>query len=122
MAHHCIGIRQGDEAYGLWRLTTGRGSKAHTESIKITGNLTTNDGEIAVLWALQGHGIVMRAEWDVNRHLAQGLLEPVLPQYQTPAADVYAVYPQRHQFSTRVQAFVGFLAEALASQHAVKLS
>src|SRR3989344_3839121 len=72
MEHQCIGIRQGDEAYGLWRLTTGRGSKAHTESIKITGNLTTNDGEIAVLWALQGHGIVMRAEWDVNRHLAQG--------------------------------------------------
>jgi len=114
MAHQCIGIRQGDEAYGLWRLTTGRGSKAHTESIKITGHLTTNDGEIAVLWALQGHGIVMRAEWDVNRHLAQGLLEPVLPQYQTPAADVYAVYPQRHQFSTRVQTFVKFLAEALA--------
>ena len=113
--HDCIGIRQGDEAYGLWRLTTGRGSKAHTESIKITGNLTTNDGEIAVLWALQGHGIVMRAEWDVNRHLAQGLLEPVLPQYHTPAADIYAVYPQRHQFSTRVQAFVGFLAEALAA-------
>ncbi|MBY0412428.1 MAG: LysR family transcriptional regulator, partial [Burkholderiaceae bacterium] len=70
--------------------------------------------EIAVLWALQGHGIVMRAEWDVNRHLAQGLLEPVLAQYQTPAADVYAVYPQRHQFSTRVQAFVVFLTEALA--------
>lgn len=118
MEHQCIGIRQGDEAYGLWRLTTGRGSKAHTESIKITGNLTTNDGEIAVLWALQGHGIVMRAEWDVNRHLAQGLLEPVLPHYQTPAADIYAVYPQRHQFSTRVQAFVGFLAEALAASGA----
>ena len=50
----------------------------------------------------------------MNRHLAQGLLEPVLAQYQTPAADVYAVYPQRHQFSTRVQAFVGFLTEALA--------
>ena len=51
----------------------------------------------------------------MNRHLAQGLLEPVLPQYHTPAADIYAVYPQRHQFSTRVQAFVGFLAEALAA-------
>ena len=112
MEHQCIGIRQGDEAYGLWRLTTGRGSKAHTESIKITGNLTTNDGEIAVLWALQGHGIVMRAEWDVNRHLAQGLLEPVLPHYQTPAADIYAVYPQRHQMAARVRAFVDFVAAA----------
>lgn len=66
-----------------------------------------------MLWALQAHGIVMRAGGDVNRHIAQGLLEPVLPQYPTPTADVYAVYPQRHQFSTRVQTFVTYLGEAL---------
>ncbi|WP_119156929.1 LysR substrate-binding domain-containing protein [Caldimonas tepidiphila] len=80
MSHNCIGIRQGDEAYGLWRLTTGRGAKEHTESIKTRGNVTTNDGEIAVNWALDGLGIVMRAEWDVNRYLASGRLVQVLPK------------------------------------------
>ena len=111
--HNCIGIRQGDEAYGLWRLATGQGAKARTESIKTRGNLATNDGEIAVSWALDGHGILMRAEWDIERHLKSGRLVQVLPQYQTPGADIYAVYPQRHQLSTRVRAFVDFLAEGL---------
>ena len=46
--HNCIGIRQGDEAYGVWRLSSGRGSTHRTDTVKIRGNLTTNDGEIAV--------------------------------------------------------------------------
>lgn len=60
--HNCIGIRQGDEAYGVWRLSTRKGGKLRSEAVKIRGNLTTNDGEIAVNWALDGHGILMRAD------------------------------------------------------------
>ncbi len=104
--HDCIGIRQGDEAYGTWRLTLGK----RTETVKVRGNLSTNDGEIAVNWALAGHGIVMRAEWDIARYLRSGRLKQVLENYRTPSADIYAVYPQRHQVSARVRAFVEFLA------------
>lgn len=104
--HNCIGIRQGDEAYGNWRLTLGK----RTEIVKVRGNLSTNDGEIAVNWALAGHGIVMRAEWDVARYLRSGRLTQVLENYRTPSADIHAVYPQRHQVSARVRAFVDFLA------------
>jgi LysR family transcriptional activator of dmlA len=114
--HNCIGIRQGEEAYGLWRLTTGRGKNATTEAIKTRGNLTTNDGEIAVNWALDGHGILMRAEWDIERFLANGRLVQVLPQHATPDADIYAVYPQRHQLAVRVRAFVDFVALAFKKQ------
>ena len=42
----------------------------------------------------------------------------VLPQFITPDADIYAVYPQRHQLSARVRAFVDYLAEAFAQQRA----
>jgi len=114
--HNCIGIRQGEEAYGLWRLTTGRGKNATTEAIKTRGNLTTNDGEIAVNWALDGQGILMRAEWDIERFLANGRLVQVLPQHATPDADIYAVYPQRHQLAVRVRAFVDFVALAFKKQ------
>ena len=114
--HNCIGIRQGEEAYGVWRLSSGRGRHATVESIKTRGGLTTNDGEIAVNWALDGHGIVMRAEWDVGRHLRSGRLVQVLPQYATPDADIYAVYPQRHQLAARVRAFVDFLAQSFGQQ------
>ncbi len=108
--HNCIGIRQGEEAYGTWRLTHGRGKQAVTEAVKTRGSLTTNDGEIAVNWALDGHGILMRAEWDIERYLKSGRLVQVLPQYFTPDADIYAVYPQRHQLAARERAFVDFVA------------
>jgi len=114
--HNCIGIRQGEEAYGVWRLSTGRGRHASTEAVKIRGNLTTNDGEIAVNWALEGHGILMRAEWDIRRYLASGRLVQVLPQHSTPDADIHAVYPHRHQRTVRVRAFVDFVATALGEQ------
>lgn len=110
--HNCICIRQGDDAYGSWRLSTIRGTNRTTEVIKVRGNLTTNDGEIAVNWALDGHGILMRAEWDIERYLNSGRLVQVLPQYQTPDADIYAVYPQRHQLSTRIRTFVDFLSQS----------
>jgi LysR family transcriptional regulator, transcriptional activator for dmlA len=112
--HNCIGIRQGDEAYGVWRLTSGRGASRATEAVRIKGNLTTNDGEIAVKWALEGHGILMRAEWDIKPYLVNGSLVPVLSDYETPNADVFAVYSQRHQMSNRIRAFVDFIARDLA--------
>ncbi|MFS2008069.1 LysR substrate-binding domain-containing protein [Duganella sp. CT11-25] len=109
--HNCICIRQGDEAYGLWRLFSGRESERDAEAVKVRGNLATNDGEIAVNWALDGHGILMRAEWDIERYLESGRLVQVLPAYRTPDADIYAVYPQRHQLSARIRTFVEFLTE-----------
>lgn len=105
--HNCIGIRQGDEAYGLWRLRSGKNS----EAIKVHGNLSTSDGEIAVNWALDGHGILMRAEWDITKYLRSGRLVRVLENYRTPEADIHAVYPVRHQHSGRVRAFVDYLEQ-----------
>lgn len=81
--------------------------------MRINGNLTTNDGEIAAKWALDGHGILMRAEWDLRDYLADGRLVVVLPNHETPSADIYAVYAQRHQTSARIRASVDFLAEEL---------
>ena len=115
LRHRCISIRQGDEAYGQWKLRA-RGRRAEVESIKVRAPLTTNDGEIAVRWALDGHGILMRAEWDIDRYLRSGRLVQVLPQYETPDAAIYAVYPQRHNQAVRVRAFVDFVAEALAQR------
>lgn len=86
-----ICIRQGDEAYGIWHLSSGQ----RTETVKVRGTLSTNDGETALNWALDGHGVVMRAEWDIAKYLDSGRLRQVLTNWQTPPADIHAVYPQR---------------------------
>lgn len=114
--HNFISIRQGDEAYGVIKLAKGRQGKG--EVIKTRGNLTTNDGGIAVQWAIDGHGILMRAEWDIRHHLENGQLQQVLPQYHTPDADIYAVYPAQHRSAARVRALVDFLAQSLTPAHA----
>ena len=117
--HNCIGIRQGDEAYGQWRFTpvrTGRSGTDKTETVKVRGNLTTNDGGIAVNWALEGHGILLRAEWDVQRYLASGRLVQLLAGYSSPDADIYAVYAQQHRSSVRVKALIDFVAGVFTQQ------
>ena len=108
--HNCIGIRQGDEGYGLWRFSSGKGKSKNefTDSAKVRGNLTTNDGGIAVNWALDGRGIVLRAEWDVAQHLQSGRLLQVMKNFETPDADIYAVYAERHKTSVRVKTLIDF--------------
>jgi LysR family transcriptional activator of dmlA len=103
--HDCIVLRQDDAAYGIWRFT--RGSK--TETVKVRGRLASNDGEAVTSWALDGHGVLMRSEWDLARHLRAGRLELLLEEWSLPPADIYAVYPQRHNLSAKVRVFVDFL-------------
>jgi LysR family transcriptional regulator, transcriptional activator for dmlA len=117
--HNCIGIRQGDEAYGLWRFTTAKGKakEQQTESIKIRGNLTTNDGGAALNWALDGHGVLLRAQWDVDKYLQSGKLVQLLPHYSSPDADIYAIYAERHRTSVRVKALIDFVAGAFKREY-----
>jgi DNA-binding transcriptional LysR family regulator len=106
VGHDLIAIRQGHEAYGVLKLRSGRRS----ETVKVRGRLSTNDGEVAVNWALAGHGILLRAEWDIARYLRSGRLRPVLEQWEAPPADIYAVYPVAQGNTARVRLFVEHLA------------
>jgi DNA-binding transcriptional LysR family regulator len=109
--HNFISIRQADEAQGLLRLKSGR----RTESVRLHGTLATNDGEVAVNWALAGLGIVLRAEWDVERYLRSGRLRQVLAEWNSPPADIFAVYPARLANVRRVQVFVEHMVKWFAS-------
>lgn len=105
--HNCIVLRQNDSAFGIWRLNRGK----QTESIKVHGSLSTNDGEVALNWALDGHGILMRAEWNVASYLRTGQLVEILEDYETPPADIYAVYLERLNLSAKVSFFIQHLRD-----------
>jgi DNA-binding transcriptional LysR family regulator len=59
----------------------------------------------------------MRAEWDVAKYLRSGRLIQVLADFDTPPADVYAVYLERLNLSAKVAYFVEHL-RAYLDQHA----
>jgi DNA-binding transcriptional LysR family regulator len=72
-----------------------------------------------VNWALDGHGILLRAAWDVDRYLQSGALIQLLTGYDSPDADIYAVYPQHLKTTPRVKALVDFVAAAFADAQSV---
>jgi LysR family transcriptional activator of dmlA len=107
--HRCIVIRQDEAAFGTWHMHMG---SAH-ETIKVRGIVSTNDGEVAFAWTLAGLGILLRSEWHAGPSVAKGELVPLLTDWKTPAADIYAVYPMRKHLSAKVKVFVNFLADRL---------
>lgn len=109
--HRCILHRQNDEAYASWRLHKGR----KNVTVKVRGAVSSNDGDVVLGWALDGHGILQRSEWDLNKYLDSGRLQLVLPDYALPPADLYAYYPSRRHLPARVRTLIDFLVEQLRS-------
>lgn len=108
--HNCIFIREADETFGTWHMRNG----AQQETIKVRGTMSTNDGESALAWALDGQGLIVRSEWDVAEHLRRGALRQVLPQWQFSPADIYLVFPARNNRPDKVRALVDFLLDRFA--------
>ena len=108
--HRCIVVRENDVAYGTWRLESG----ARAETVKVRGPVSSNDGQSALEWALDGHGIVMRSEWETAAYLRAGRLREVLADWRTPPADIHALYPERLNLPAKTLAFVDFLSRRFA--------
>lgn len=106
VTHNCLIVRQDDVAYGQWHFSKGQ----QTQTVKVRGNLSSNDGAAVLTWALQGHGVLMRSEWDAAPFVRTGDLEVLLDDYALPDADIYAVYPQKQNLAAKVRVFVDFLA------------
>nr|WP_229429204.1 LysR substrate-binding domain-containing protein [Massilia sp. ST3] len=106
--HNCLPIKERDHPFGTWRLRGRQGE----ETVKVAGSLSTNHGEIALRWAREGAGIVLRSLWDVQPWLEDGSLVRVLPEY-AQEANVWAVYPQRLAGSAKVRVCVEALERAL---------
>jgi len=107
-AHQCLAIKERDHPLGSWRLQGRHGE----ETVRVAGALSTNHGEIALRWAVEGAGIVLRSRWDAQAYLDAGSLRQVLPEYTQPA-NVWAVYPKRLAGSSRVRVCVDYLRRHL---------
>jgi DNA-binding transcriptional LysR family regulator len=86
----------------------------HSAAVKIPIRLKSNNGDFLTRAALAGQGIVMQPSFFVYQMLASGALMAVLTQFHWPEINAYALYPATRHLSTRVRAFVDFLAERFA--------
>jgi DNA-binding transcriptional LysR family regulator len=77
--------------------------------VKVRGALSSNDGDVVLGWAPDGHGILQRSEWDLAKYLASGRLQLLLPDYAPAPADLFVFYPGRQQLLAKVRVFIDFL-------------
>jgi DNA-binding transcriptional LysR family regulator len=56
----------------------------------------------------------MEPDFIVAEDLAEGRLVALLPEYEPPAASIFAVYPSRRHLAAKVRVFVDFLAARFA--------
>ncbi|MEQ5802974.1 LysR family transcriptional regulator [Halomonas sp. H10-9-1] len=110
--HPCLVLRENDSDFALWRFRRRDGG-GQEQAVKVSGPLASNDGEVIVRLALDGHGVILRSRWDVQSHLAAGRLVELLPEWQGVRADFHAVYRQRRHVPARIRAFVDLLRREL---------
>jgi LysR family transcriptional regulator, transcriptional activator for dmlA len=107
--HRCLAVREGNSDSATWSLQGPGG----VEKVRVAPQLTSNDGESVVGWALDGHGILLRSAWDIAPLIRDKRLTRVLPLHHMPA-DIYALYVSRRFLPPRVESLINFLLERLA--------
>lgn len=113
--HDCIALRENSEDVTLWRFT--HNATAEHDSIRVIPKLASNEGRVVKDWALAGHGIIMRSEWDVQPELNSGKLIRVLPNYVLPSADIVALLgTDARSRSARTAQFLQLLKERFSVQ------
>lgn len=110
--HSCLVVRERDPHFDSWCFM----KDGVRERIRVRGAMSSNDGEVAMRWALAGHGIVYRSWWQVAPWLESGALERVLSDFDTPRMDFFAVQRQQQFVPVRVARFIDELAAALADR------
>lgn len=107
-SHDCLIIKERDHPFGVWRLRTG----TRERTVKVTGPLSSNNGEIVLQWAVDGRGILLRSLWDTGPLIRAGKLVQILPDF-VQEANIWAVYPARLETSAKVRVCVEWLSKAL---------
>lgn len=84
--------------------------------LAMAGVVTVNNAEAYSAACLAGLGLIQVPAVGVAEHLQRGELVALLEQWQAPAMPVSLLYARQRHVPRRVQAFMNWLAELLASQ------
>ena len=106
LAHHnCLVTRHDDAVADSWSFRDG----AKAVTVKVSGNLQCDDGEVLTRWALAGEGLALRSAWEVSEEVKRGRLVSVLDDFAVPGNNIYAVFPERRLLPAKVRFFIDHL-------------
>ena len=112
--HNCL-IATWEQGMAMtWEYKSPVGKRG---SVRVTGRYACDNWEVLREWAVAGLGVALKSTWDVRRQLGEGLLVPLLPEYDfgTDVA-IYAVYPHRRYLPAKTRVFIDYLAESFGPE------
>jgi LysR family transcriptional regulator for bpeEF and oprC len=84
-------------------------------------NLAVNDSVAYMRAGLAGLGILQAPSYAVDRHIANGALVALMPDWVTSPLPINVVYPQNRHLSAKVRVFVEWVADLFADTPGLRL-
>ena len=106
LIHYALHL--GSRPYGFEYLEDGV-----YKTVDMPGRITVNNTEAFQAAALAGLGLLQAPRTGNHRHVADGALMEILPQYQAEPLPVALVYPRRRHQARRVRAFMDWVTEIM---------
>jgi len=104
--HQCL-VYSNELKPGVWDLHAPEG----VESVKISGPICSDNGDVLRSAAVAGLGITLLPTFIVGSDLKAGRLQQVLADYCPPEIAIYTVFPSRKFLSAKVRSFIEFLVD-----------
>lgn len=86
----------------------------HTFEVPTLRRVAVNDGDALVAACLAGLGVSQVPTFMVQDYIACGKLEVILGEYLSESMPMNALYPQNRHLSSKVRAFIDWVAELFA--------
>lgn len=109
--HNCL-------VYGDSRLNRSwpfRMPSGESITVKVKGNLTSNDGTLIVDAMLKGLGVGFGPSFLFSKHVEEGSLRLLLTDYYQQPTAISVLYPLNRNLSRRVRILIDFLSERLSA-------
>src|SRR5260221_295875 len=106
LRHNCLLLRFPGSKQFRWTLETLEGP----QTLRVSGNMDSNNGEVLRQWCLAGQGLALKSLWEIADDLNARRLEILLPDYPPPGHAIHALYPQERVLSSRVRVLIDYLS------------
>jgi DNA-binding transcriptional LysR family regulator len=84
-------------------------------SVTVSGRMRVTAAEGVRAAVLAGMGLAIASEWMFEPELRQGTVRAVLPDWELPPMDLWAVFPSGRRASAKARAFISFIQGQLAT-------
>lgn len=107
--HDCLNLRFPGAKEFQWTLLTPEGPRR----FEISGPFESDDGDVLTGWALDGHGIVLKPQFEVADHLRSGALVPVATATPPLPVQLSTLSQHRRLKDPKIQLFTDFIASQI---------